>query len=242
MIGPGFVVGGDFVLSGNFAVIRPALSCKRSPGQGIRSGKLYMNMEQPRAQGSAARSSPQSLIGTMAATVMLVGGMLIYTSPEPTSMAAAAVSERVVGEVSAGGLLLKDRLRVVAIEDPKVRGVVLYMSEFERPLAERVMSGQFSQPSAVAVTCERVGPIVIARDVNRRSDGEEVFYQSRALLPTKGISVRRILDVNTNSLIYVSYSTRIDTSDDQNRSRFKSALCVVHLAAEDIDLGVSTQP
>lgn len=41
------------------------------------------------------------------------------------------------------------------------------------------------------------------------------------------IRVRRVYDKERNTLVYVSYSTRFDKNSDDNKSRFKSSMCVV---------------
>ena len=39
--------------------------------------------------------------------------------------------------------------------------------------------------------------------------------------------MRRLYDEDTKALLYVSFSDRIDKNDDDNKSRFKSAICVI---------------
>lgn len=39
--------------------------------------------------------------------------------------------------------------------------------------------------------------------------------------------VRRVYDEKTNSLLYISYAERLDKSDDENKSRFKTSMCVL---------------
>ena len=41
--------------------------------------------------------------------------------------------------------------------------------------------------------------------------------------------VRRLYDVESGTLVYVSYSDRLNKNDDENKTRFKSALCVVKI-------------
>ena len=36
-------------------------------------------------------------------------------------------------------------------------------------------------------------------------------------------------DKEAQALVYVSYSTRLDKSDDQNKSRYRTSICVVNL-------------
>ena len=54
----------------------------------------------------------------------------------------------------------------------------------------------------------------------------QVFSQSRSLL-FKSIKVRRLYDAEAPALVYVSYSVRLNKEDDENKSRFKTAVCVL---------------
>jgi catabolite regulation protein CreA len=57
---------------------------------------------------------------------------------------------------------------------------------------------------------------------------KEVFKESKSLL-FKSLRVQRIYDKERNTLVYVSFNTRLDKNDDSNKSRFKSSLCAVNL-------------
>lgn len=41
--------------------------------------------------------------------------------------------------------------------------------------------------------------------------------------------MQRIYDADKKAVVYVSFNTRLDKSDDANKSRFKSSLCAVSL-------------
>lgn len=45
----------------------------------------------------------------------------------------------------------------------------------------------------------------------------------------KSIVVRRLYDKEANNVVYVSYSSKLDTGSDGNKSRFKSSLCALHI-------------
>jgi catabolite regulation protein CreA len=45
------------------------------------------------------------------------------------------------------GLIFKDQIKVNAFEDPKVKGVQLYITDFERPVTERLQKNFFSDPT-----------------------------------------------------------------------------------------------
>jgi catabolite regulation protein CreA len=76
--------------------------------------------------------------------------------------------------------------------------------------------------------CAKTGPVRIADNIATGTGGEEVFEESRSLL-FKTLRVRRIYDADKKTVVYVSYNTRLDKSDDTNKSRFKSSLCAVSL-------------
>ena len=56
----------------------------------------------------------------------------------PASEARAAEGSRIIGQISGSGLVFKDTLVVESFDDPKVRGVTLYVSNFERPLTGKL--------------------------------------------------------------------------------------------------------
>jgi catabolite regulation protein CreA len=76
--------------------------------------------------------------------------------------------------------------------------------------------------------CAKTGPIKIADNIATGTGGEEVFEESRSLL-FKTLRVQRIYDADKKTVVYVSFNTRLDKSDDTNKSRFKSSLCAVSL-------------
>ncbi|CAB1121474.1 unnamed protein product [Ectocarpus sp. CCAP 1310/34] len=141
---------------------------------------------------------------------------------------ASAGDKRTVGEISASGLVFKDKLNVEAFSDPKVKGVTLYLSDFARPVADKLMNGDiFSDPSSASLFCVRSGPMEVKDGISTSKEGEELFKEDRSFL--KSIVVRRLYDKETNNIVYVSYSSKLDTGSDGNKSRFKSSLCALHI-------------
>jgi catabolite regulation protein CreA len=154
--------------------------------------------------------------------------------------ASAADGSRVVGEIKGSGLVFKDTLKIESFDDPKVKGVTLYLTNFERPITERLQKDFFSDPSASSLTCVRSGPIAIADNIGTGTSGEEVFEESRSLL-FKQLRVRRIYDKEKNAVVYVTYNTRLNKNDDENRSRFKTSICSVSLLDETAKAEIKTQ-
>ena len=112
----------------------------------------------------------------------------------------------------------------------QVRGVTLYISNFQRPLTERLSKDFFNDPSYASVGCARTTtkPIEIADTINTSPQGEQVFEESKSLL-FKTLRVQRIYDKEKNTVVYVSFNTRLDKNEDSNKSRFKSSICAVNL-------------
>eukprot|EP00565_Helicotheca_tamesis_P006213 CAMPEP_0185724592 /NCGR_PEP_ID=MMETSP1171-20130828/1026_1 /TAXON_ID=374046 /ORGANISM="Helicotheca tamensis, Strain CCMP826" /LENGTH=250 /DNA_ID=CAMNT_0028392473 /DNA_START=104 /DNA_END=856 /DNA_ORIENTATION=- len=164
-------------------------------------------------------------MGIFAASFLMISNLISpFVAVEP----AFAAESRLVGEIRGSGLVFKDTLNIESFEDPKVRGVTLYISNFQRPLTERLQKDFFSDPSQAAVGCAKTGEISIADNIAMGKQGEEVFEEKRSLL-FKELKVQRIYDQEKNTVIYVSFNTRLDKSDDTNKSRFKSSICAVNL-------------
>ena len=103
------------------------------------------------------------------------------------------------------------------------------MSNFQRPLTERLSKDFFSDPSYASVGCAKTSPTIeIADNINTSPQGEQVFEESKSLL-FKTLRVQRIYDKEKNTVVYVSFNTRLDKNEDTNKSRFKSSICAVNL-------------
>lgn len=177
-------------------------------------------------------NNKKTLASMMLSAAMIVGGMTT-TTVTPTFLVqpawAAGDSSKVVGEIQGSGLLFKDTLQIERFEDPKVRGVELYIANFQRPLTEKISAGNFfNDPSYASVACVKTGKVSIADNLVKGTSGEEVFEEKRSLL-FKDLKVRRVYDEDKKTLIYVSYNTRLDKGEDSNKSRFKSSLCAISL-------------
>jgi catabolite regulation protein CreA len=110
--------------------------------------------------------------------------MVLSSCTHPPLPALAAEGSRVVGEISGSGLVFKDTLRVESFDDPKVKGVTLYLTNFERPLTERLQKDFFSDPSASSLTCVRSGPLSIADNIGTGTSGEVSFSYNIILFVT----------------------------------------------------------
>jgi CreA protein len=106
-----------------------------------------------------------------------------------------------VGKVSLGLFTTKDVV-IDARQDPKIPGVTCHISRIEANL-------DLSDPSDMSISCRQTGPIRasdLAR-IERSKKGEVVFSESLSIL-FKSLKVRRIFDEQSQTLLYLSYSTK----------------------------------
>ena len=137
---------------------------------------------------------------------VVAGGVLAASLLVCNPLPVAAETSRIVGQFQGSGLVFKDTLQIESFDDPKIKGVTLYVSNFQRPLTERLTSNFLADPSDASVSCARTGPVVVADNIGRGKGGEEVFEESRSIL-FKSLRVRRVFDEEKKTVIYVSYNT-----------------------------------
>ena len=93
-----------------------------------------------------------------AAAMHSAAALALAAAIATTPISPAFADARVVGEIAASGLVFKDTLKVEAFLDPKVQGVQLYLSDFQRPVTEKLAKGDiFSDPSSGGLTCSHKG-------------------------------------------------------------------------------------
>lgn len=101
-----------------------------------------------------------------------------------------------------------NEIKVLQLSDPKIAGVMCHLTYFDRGFWDRVGKGNwFENPSNSSISCLQSGPVEIGK-INLSKAGEKVFDQDQSLI-FKQLSVRRIYDADTDSLLYVSYSRKI---------------------------------
>mmetsp|Transcript_11907 Transcript_11907/g.17766 ORF Transcript_11907/g.17766 Transcript_11907/m.17766 type:complete len:204 (+) Transcript_11907:19-630(+) len=180
------------------------------------NGFQMSTSKSPSNQSKAFQKIRKLFTSCLVTSIVLING----------SNSLAIDGSRTVGEIPASGFIFKDTLKVEAFQDPKVSGVTLYISDFDRPITEKLSRDFFSDPSTVSMTCVENGPIILSENVERGKNGEEVFEEKRSLF-FKSVKVRRIVDENGGNVIYVAYSSKMDPKSDDNKSRFKSSLCAL---------------
>jgi len=144
-----------------------------------------------------------------------------FLTPGP----AAAESKRQLATIAGSGFIFKDELKIEAFPDPKVPGVTVYLSDFERPITEKLSGDFFSDPLAAGLACAGQGAMEPAAPLPLV---EELLTESKSLF-AKTLRVDRVYDAEKKTVLYVVYNTRMDKNADTNKSRFKSAMCAVPL-------------
>ncbi len=121
-----------------------------------------------------------------------------------------------VADVSLGIFTLKD-IKLNSFVDPLVPGVTCHVASIEANLS-------LSDPSDSAVSCRQTGeitPDMIAR-IKKGKTGEVVFEKSKSVF-LKTLKIRRIFDEESQTLMYLSYSTR------ETSGSFKHSLSTIPL-------------
>jgi CreA protein len=134
-------------------------------------------------------------------------------------------SDREVG--SFANDLTGNAIRVDALADPLVPGVVCHLSYFERSVVDRALQGNwFEDPSNAAVACQRTGPIDISR-APPASEGAEVFSERQGAF-FRTIALRRIVDVRNRTIVYVAHGRELV------QGSAKMAMSTVLLTPEEV--------
>jgi CreA protein len=114
------------------------------------------------------------------------------------------------------GFTASDKIKVEAIDDPKVSGVVCVFARAQKG-GINGMLGIAEDPSEVSIDCKQNGPIDL-KVVEGLSQGEKVLSES-ANIYFKTIYIVRFYDPKRKIITYLSYSTKlIDGSPKNNVS------------------------
>ena len=121
-----------------------------------------------------------------------------------------------VADVSLGMLTFKD-IKINTFVDPKVPGVTCHVASIEDNLS-------LADPSDSSVSCRQTGEITadMIASIDKSKSGEVVFHKSKSVF-FKTMKIRRIYDAQTQTLLYLSYSTKEITGS------FKHSLSTVPL-------------
>ncbi len=137
-----------------------------------------------------------------------------------TLVLAGCGNDQEVGDVSLGLLTTKD-IKISVLVDPIVLGVTCHVASIEADL-------DLADPSDSSIACRQTGaitPEMIAR-IDKSKSGDVVFKQSKSIL-FKSMKIRRIYDPQSQTLMYLSYSTK------ETSGSYKHSLSTVPLWGTD---------
>jgi CreA protein len=103
------------------------------------------------------------------------------------------------------------RVCVEAFDDPKVPGIACHLSQ-ARTGGVSGSLGLAEDPSRFSIACRQVGPITLP---DKLKDNEEVFTADTSIL-FKETRVVRMFDRKRNTLVYLSYSTKMVDGSPMN--------------------------
>jgi CreA protein len=103
------------------------------------------------------------------------------------------------------------RVCVEAFDDPKVPGVACHLSQ-ARTGGVSGSLGLAEDPSRFSIACRQVGPITL---LEKLKENEEVFTADTSIL-FKETRVVRMFDRKRNTLVYLSYSTKMVEGSPMN--------------------------
>ncbi len=121
-----------------------------------------------------------------------------------------------VGDVSLGVFTTKD-IKLNTLIDPIVTGVTCHVASIEADLS-------LADPSDSSIACRQTGEITaeMIAHIDKSKSGDVVFKKSKSIL-FKSMKIRRIYDAESQTLMYVSYSTK------ETSGSFKHSLSTVPL-------------
>ena len=101
--------------------------------------------------------------------------------------------------------------------DPIVTGVTCHVASIEEDFS-------LSDPSDSSIACRQTGKISVAmiEAIDKSKSGEVVFKKSKSIF-FKSMKIRRVFDEQSQTLMYVSYSTK------ETSGSFKHSLSTVPL-------------
>lgn len=140
----------------------------------------------------------------------------------------AGCNKNEVGDVSLGIFTTKD-IKIDAFTDPLVTGITCHVSSIEANL-------NFADPSDSSIACRQTGPITaeMIAQIDKSKNGEVLFTKSKSIF-FKTMKIRRILDVENQTLMYLAYSTK------ETSGSFKHSLSTVPLWGTEAYNAAKTQ-
>lgn len=111
------------------------------------------------------------------------------------ALSANAFAAEMIGKVETSGMIFKDRIEILAFDDPTVKGVACYVTNTVRSMS-------FEDPSDSSLSCRKIGPIS-----GNLNDQPHLFSQAKNAW-FKTVRVDRFWDAERKVLVYISYTTK----------------------------------
>jgi CreA protein len=105
-----------------------------------------------------------------------------------------------------------DKVCVSDFEDPKVAGVVCFVSQARKGGWGQPL-GLNDDPSNFSVACRQMGPITV--DISTLPESEEAFSEKTSIL-FKATRIYRLPDKKHNTLVYLAISSKIVNGSPAN--------------------------
>lgn len=139
--------------------------------------------------------------------VLTLGAMLICHLP------ANLASAEEIGSVDTKlrPLSPDDSIRIEAVPDPDVEGIVCYLSRAQVGGYSGAL-GLAEDTSDASIDCQQIGPIAIAAPFK---PGSKAFRERRSLI-FKSLRVIRFCDVRHNTIVYLVYSEKLIDGSPKN--------------------------
>lgn len=127
--------------------------------------------------------------------------------------AASLARAEPIGSVDTAFKLIGPDHKIVvdAYDDPKVQGVACYVSRAKTGGIKGAI-GLAEDKAEASIACRQVGPIAIKQPLPHQ---EEVFNE-RISLVFKRLRIVRMVDLQRNTLVYLTYSDRLIDGSPQN--------------------------
>lgn len=104
-----------------------------------------------------------------------------------------------------------DSINVEAFEDPKIEGVVCYLSRAQKG-GYLGAAGLAEDTSDASIACRQVGPIRVLEPFKK---GERVFRERRSIV-FKSLKVVRFCDEKHNAMVYLAFSEKVIEGSPKN--------------------------
>jgi CreA protein len=109
-------------------------------------------------------------------------GLLFYAS--------AGYSE-VIGETEGKGWVFKDKIKVIAVDDPDIKGITCYTTYYDRSLS-------LSDSSNSSIACRETGVKISGKLFSRKN----IFKTQKSFF--RATTIDRFYDAKRNVLVYLS--------------------------------------